>query len=200
MFWRALKNTDVIDVYINPKNPEESLIITAFSTTYKSHNLALIISGILYIFALAIFKQITVYRRCTWPIICRLALYCRQLSVCVDKRDREPTDDGSISRNSGAKRHRHDRGDLRRYPPLFKCRQCEFDLSPFCDDRRGATVGMADTSPYFVSGEIERCADQSKDLYILSRPLKIFLPSTELAEHDRTDIGGVLDFYLKRTP
>jgi len=54
--------------------------------------------------------------------------------------------------------------------------------------------------PYFVSGEIERCADQSKDLYILSRPLKIFLPSTELAEHDRTDIGGVLDFYLKTNP
>jgi len=60
MFWRALKNTDVIDVYINPKNPEESVIITAFSTTYKSHNLALIISGILIFLLWLYLKQITV--------------------------------------------------------------------------------------------------------------------------------------------
>lgn len=59
MFWRSLKNGDVIDVYINPNQPKEAVIVNAFSTNYKSHNLALIISGIL-IFSLWLYlKQIT---------------------------------------------------------------------------------------------------------------------------------------------
>jgi len=47
MFWRSLKPGDVINVFINPNEPKDSVIVNAFSTHYKSHNLALIISGIL---------------------------------------------------------------------------------------------------------------------------------------------------------
>ena len=59
MFWRSLKNDDVIDVFINPKSPKESVIINEFSTNYKSHNLALIISGILIFLLWLYLKQLT---------------------------------------------------------------------------------------------------------------------------------------------
>lgn len=57
MFWRSLKNGDVIDVFINPKQPEESVLIKAFSINYKSHNLALIMGGML-IFLLWLYLKI----------------------------------------------------------------------------------------------------------------------------------------------
>ncbi len=59
MFWRSLKTGDTIDVFINPKQPQESVMVNTISKNYKSHNLALIISGVL-IFSLWLYlKQLT---------------------------------------------------------------------------------------------------------------------------------------------
>jgi hypothetical protein len=47
MFWRSLKTGELIEVFINPIKHQESVIVNCLSANYKSHNLALIVSGIL---------------------------------------------------------------------------------------------------------------------------------------------------------
>ncbi|MDH5389189.1 MAG: DUF3592 domain-containing protein [Gammaproteobacteria bacterium] len=47
MFWRAWQKGDEISIYVNPQQPSQAVIINELVSQYKSHNLALIISGIL---------------------------------------------------------------------------------------------------------------------------------------------------------
>ena len=57
MFWRSLKTGDVISAFIAPNEPNDSVIVNVFSANYKSHNLALIISGIL-VFSLWVYLKL----------------------------------------------------------------------------------------------------------------------------------------------
>jgi len=55
-FWSAWKVNGNIEAYVNPNKPQESVIIKTINKKYKSHNLALIISGILLLLVLYAIK------------------------------------------------------------------------------------------------------------------------------------------------
>lgn len=55
-FWSTWKENGNIEVYVNPKRPNESVIVNSMSKYFKLHNLALIISGILLLLVLYAIK------------------------------------------------------------------------------------------------------------------------------------------------
>ena len=56
-FWGTWKKNSNIEVYVNPSKPEESVVINTLNKYYKSHNLALIASGVLILMVLYAIKQ-----------------------------------------------------------------------------------------------------------------------------------------------
>ena len=56
--WHSWKSGTVLDVYINPRNPNTSVLIPSITKHRKSHHLALIVSGIL-VFLFWVFYRLT---------------------------------------------------------------------------------------------------------------------------------------------
>lgn len=46
-FWMPWKKGDKIEIFVNPNNPKEAVIFKHLTEKYKSHNAALIVSGVI---------------------------------------------------------------------------------------------------------------------------------------------------------